>query len=651
MNHQLIEIKHLDRSPLNVRKTEARAALEELKGSILAHGLMQNLVVVPAKKGKYLVIAGGRRLEALHELQAEGKLPGDHAVHCQIAEGEQAVELSLAENTVRLAMHPADEFEAFAELIERGQSAEQIAVRFGTTEKHVLQRMKLGRVAPELLAAYRAEELSLDSLMAFAVTDDLKRQISVWKSLEGWQENNPRQIRQRLTEKMVDGTHKLAAFVGVEAYKAAGGTVRADLFSEVTYLEDVALLERLAAEKLEAEADKVRQEGWGWVQLETDEDALSPYRCRRIQPKAVGVPPELLSELEQAEQLQAAIASEMDATDEADEEAFDALIEREREIDSKLDEIEESIAAYRQFDPEEIKAAGCLVSIDHDGELDIEKGLVRPEDRVPDGGYEQPTSFAADSAKPKREYSQQLLADLAAYRTQAAQVVIASHPAIAFDLLVFHVATELWCRGRIARDGFDVHFRQSYVRPSVEPKNSATARLDELREGLSLAWLEVEGEDAQFAAFRELDHECKLAILAYCTALTLKPTLRDEGRDFPTAYEVSLSLTGGSVAALWRPTKDNYLSRVTRDQLFDIGRVFGKEAWVGYRKDAKKAALADELHGYFAKSHHPDTTDAVRNWLPKGMAFLGAPAEAKSVEAAEKPTRKPRQKVARSNAA
>jgi ParB family chromosome partitioning protein len=74
----------------------------ELKASLLAHGLMQNLVVTDPGDGTYRVIAGGRRLEAIHSLQAEGKLPDDFAVPCQIVTEEHALEMSLAENTVRL---------------------------------------------------------------------------------------------------------------------------------------------------------------------------------------------------------------------------------------------------------------------------------------------------------------------------------------------------------------------------------------------------------------------------------------------------------------------------------------------------------------------------------------------------------------------
>lgn len=640
MTYQLIEIKKLDRSPSNVRKTDSHAALEELKASILAHGLMQNLVVVPAKKGKFQVIAGGRRLEALRQLQGEGKLPADHAVACQIAEGN-AEELSLVENVVREAMHPADQYEAFAALIEKGLTAAQIATRFGVEEKLVLKRLKLGRVAPDILAAFRAEELSLESLMAFTVTDDRKRQVSVWKSLEGWQQDNPGQIRKRLTEQFAAASGRIATFVGLDTYKAAGGAVRADLFSEAVYLENPELLERLALEKLEAEAEKLRAEGWGWVEIEND-DSVSPYSCRRIQPKPVDAPAGLQEELAQAQRDLQEVSDAYDQCDPDDEETFDELHAQQEAAQERVDEIEGKLAIFAAYDPEEMKTAGCLIAIDSDGELDIEKGRVKPEERT--GDEAKPTAARADAAKPKPEFSQSLLSDLAAYRTQAAQVQIASHPEIAFDLLVFHVASETWNRGRIVRDGMDVHFRQSFIKPSVEPKNAATAKLEAIKEGLSLGWLDVEGEDEQFKAFRALSRDEKLAILAFCTATTLKPTLRDEQREFPTAYETALSLTGGSVAELWRPTKDNYLSRITRDQLLGIGREFGKEPWVNYRKDWKKASLADELHGYFAKSHNPDTTDAVRNWLPKGMAYLPAPEEQEPAK--QKPVKKGKRQAA-----
>jgi ParB-like nuclease family protein len=93
----------------NVRKTGAGDNLDELIASIAAHGLLQSLVVRKARRGKYAVIAGRRRLLALQALADTGKLAASMQVPCiLIAEDANATELSLAENAIRLPMHPAD---------------------------------------------------------------------------------------------------------------------------------------------------------------------------------------------------------------------------------------------------------------------------------------------------------------------------------------------------------------------------------------------------------------------------------------------------------------------------------------------------------------------------------------------------------------
>src|SRR3546814_16572011 len=76
-------------------------------------------------------------------------------------------------------MHPADQFEAFAALIDAGESVPAIAARFGVAEKLVRQRLKLGKIAPKLLAAYRAEEMDLETLTAFTLSDSHRRQLAV----------------------------------------------------------------------------------------------------------------------------------------------------------------------------------------------------------------------------------------------------------------------------------------------------------------------------------------------------------------------------------------------------------------------------------------------------------------------------------------
>ena len=141
-----VPLSRLALAPENVRKTPADPVAEaEIKASIATHGLLENLVVRmdgPADAGAYAVIAGGRRLAAMKALAEDGTIDADHPVPCLVAtDPAMASELSLAENIVRIAMHPADQVIAFTKLADAGLSVGSIAARFGTAERLVEQRL------------------------------------------------------------------------------------------------------------------------------------------------------------------------------------------------------------------------------------------------------------------------------------------------------------------------------------------------------------------------------------------------------------------------------------------------------------------------------------------------------------------------------
>jgi ParB family chromosome partitioning protein len=180
MNIQMIPLNRLVPSPINVRKTHPLVGIEELAASIAAHGLLQNLQVRPGKSGKYEVVAGSRRHTALKLLAKQKALSKLAEIGCNVLDDEDAGEISLAENTNREPMHPADQFEAFHALSERGKGPEEIAARFGCTPAVVRQRLKLASVSPRLMEVYRAGEMNLDQLMAFTVSDSHAAQQAVW---------------------------------------------------------------------------------------------------------------------------------------------------------------------------------------------------------------------------------------------------------------------------------------------------------------------------------------------------------------------------------------------------------------------------------------------------------------------------------------
>ena len=91
--------------------------------------------------------------------------------------GDDTSELSLAENVVRLTMHPADRMVAFSKLAMAGAGGTEIAARFGVSERVVEKRLRFGNLAPELLDAYRANKATLEVLQAFTITSDHERQL------------------------------------------------------------------------------------------------------------------------------------------------------------------------------------------------------------------------------------------------------------------------------------------------------------------------------------------------------------------------------------------------------------------------------------------------------------------------------------------
>ena len=379
-----IPLSCLTLAPENVRKTPANQFAEaELVASIKAHGLLENLVARaddPDSDGTELfaVVAGGRRLAALKALAEDGTLDADHPVPCKVAANGNAGELSLAENVIRIAMHPADQVVAFSQLVRSGVTVTAIAARFGVAERLVEQRLRLGNAAPELLDAYRADDIDLETLRAFSVTTDHDRQRTIWERVAS-QGHRPSawQVKRMLTEERVPAGSPMARFVGFDAYETAGGPVLRDLFADEyengVWLENPALLIELAMKNLQAAADELSTR-WKWAEAMADVDWSATARFGRIHPEP-GEP----TDAEKAEIDK--LRTRHDELANLDEEDWtDTLVEEAEGIEPRLDEIEAEVEARARFKPEDFAIAGCIATIGRDGTLQVIQGLVKPED-------------------------------------------------------------------------------------------------------------------------------------------------------------------------------------------------------------------------------------------------------------------------------
>ncbi|WP_292408540.1 ParB/RepB/Spo0J family partition protein, partial [Mesorhizobium sp.] len=434
----IIPLNKLDLDPKNVRKTYSAEGIAALAGSIRADGyrLLQNLVVRKGdKKGRYFVTAGGRRRAALNLLAEKGEIAKDFPVECKERAGEDAKATSLAENVLREDMHPVDQYEAFRDLADEGKSVPDIAARFGTTETIVRRRLALGRVSPRLLEAYRNEDMTFEQLSAFTISDDHEAQERIWNELPAWN-RYASNIRSALAGEGVRAGDKRVKFLGgLDAYEAAGGTVRRDLCDdkEGGFAVDVVKLDALVAAKLESAAKAVKAEGWKWVEIMPDVSYDTFQAYGRRYPEQVP-----LSEAEQAEldQLTAEYddLAELIGAEAADEEA-DAKIE---EIDKRITALQDRTEIYT---PEAFEIGGAIVTLTNYGDVRIERGLVRPEDDrddEADGDDEGGNSVEKpqEAGQPKVTHSAALVEDLTAQKTAALRVELANNHEIALAAVV-----------------------------------------------------------------------------------------------------------------------------------------------------------------------------------------------------------------------
>nr|WP_302410036.1 ParB/RepB/Spo0J family partition protein [Comamonas kerstersii] len=433
----------------NVRKTP-RMSIPELAASIQRVGLLQNLIVTATADGeRYEVVAGGRRLAALKLLAKKHRISKEWEVPCLLVADGTARTASLTENVQREAMHPADQFEAFAALVAEGRPIEDIAADFSVTPLVVQRRLKLANVSPRLLADYRAEAVCLDQLMALAITDDHAAQEAAFYDAPTWQ-RSPHNLRDRLTEREIDAhRHPLVRFVGLNAYEAAGGGTRRDLFAEAdsgVYLTDATLLERLAQDKLASLAAEVKAEGWAWVDATPGTTHADLQAFQRAPRQRRSPNKREAQRIEQLETKMQALAEAVDAAlDADDEEKADALQEEGEHLGEQLQALEDSLQDYG----EAVKAAaGAIVTVDRNGEAVIHRGLLREAEakalrtleRLRQGfGSEADNDDEgeeADNAPKTAAMSDRLAQRLSAHRTAALQIEVARHPQVALAALV-----------------------------------------------------------------------------------------------------------------------------------------------------------------------------------------------------------------------
>ncbi|MBH5389331.1 ParB/RepB/Spo0J family partition protein [Bradyrhizobium diversitatis] len=641
-------------SQSNIRRVKAGVSIEQLAESIAQRTLLQSLsvrAVVDAdgtETGIFEVPAGGRRYRALELLVKQKRMAKTQAVPCVVRDGGVAEDDSLAENDERIGLHPLDQFRAFQILRDGGMSEEEIAARHFVAPTIVKQRLRLASVSPKLHDVYADDGMTLEQLMAFAVTGDHARQEQVWDNVSRSQNDEPYQIRRILTEHTVRASDRRAQFVGLDAFEQAGGIVLRDLFQhdDGGWLQDVVLLERLVTERLKAEAETIAAEGWKWISVATDFPYGHTQGLREIEGKPVDLSPEEQATIDALNAEQAKLESDYQDADELPD-----------EVDQRLGEIESALAAFEDrpmlYGPTEIARAGVFISIDSEGRLSVDRGYVRPEDEAPatdrdvgqgadasstEGQEESPsvqrTVIAVAGSAPDAEEDDEdaarplpdrLITELTAHRTLALRDALAENPAIAFQAVLHNFVLTAFYRFASSGSCLEIGLRTPTF-PAQAPglRESASAKAVEARHEAWKARL-PKSENDLWDALTALDGGAQASLFAHCASFAVnavyEPANRyNQGR--VSAQGVRTRLDQADVLARavgldmiqagWKPSVDNYLGRVTKPRILEAVREARGESSAQLIDHLKKADMAKEAERLLDGS----------GWLPEPLRLV-----------------------------
>ncbi|MED3551823.1 ParB/RepB/Spo0J family partition protein [Cytobacillus praedii] len=153
---QEVRTKELRPNPYQPRKVFDKEAIEELKQSIIEHGILQPIIVRKSIKG-YEIVVGERRFRAAKE----AKLETVPVVVRELNE-QQMMELAVLENLQREDLSPIEEGAAYQLLMEKLKlTQEELAKRLGKSRPHIANHIRLLSLPPKIQALISEGEISM----------------------------------------------------------------------------------------------------------------------------------------------------------------------------------------------------------------------------------------------------------------------------------------------------------------------------------------------------------------------------------------------------------------------------------------------------------------------------------------------------------
>ena len=170
---QEISIGDLDTNPDQPRRTFHDESISQLADSIREQGVLQPLLVVPAARGRYRIIAGERRFRA-------GREAGLKTLPCIVKDLDviRQMEIALIENLQREDLNPMEAAQGIAALMRQcGYTQEKVSARLGKSRPAVANLLRLLQLPDEVTEMVRDGLLSAGHARVLAGLPDREEQI------------------------------------------------------------------------------------------------------------------------------------------------------------------------------------------------------------------------------------------------------------------------------------------------------------------------------------------------------------------------------------------------------------------------------------------------------------------------------------------
>ena len=179
MNNNIVMIKRSQLHPHPDNPRKDLGDLEELKESIRAHGVMQNLTVVPDSEG-YKILIGHRRFAASDGILDE--LP------CVISEGltdREQVGIMLVENMQRSDLTVFEQAHGFQMMLDLGDTVETIADKTGFSKQTVKHRIEISKLDKKAIdEAQEFFQLTISDYIELEKVKDIEKRNEILSSVE-----------------------------------------------------------------------------------------------------------------------------------------------------------------------------------------------------------------------------------------------------------------------------------------------------------------------------------------------------------------------------------------------------------------------------------------------------------------------------------